>query len=61
MGDHLPVGKPSWYVMNHARQLSLLLSVGWEIRPGHNAVMVFGWGIKGGWLITNVKEYMSGR
>jgi len=45
----------------HPGQLSLLLSVGLEMSTGQIAVMLWGWGVKAGWLIPFVNKRVGGR
>jgi len=50
------------YVTSHPDQRSLLPSAGREMRIGHSAVMLCGWGVKAGWLIPFVdKRWVAGK
>jgi len=60
IGDRLWMGKPP-YVTSHPGQLSLLPSEGWEMSTGQSAMMICGWGVKAGWLISFVDAHMGGR
>jgi len=61
MGVHLWAGIPSLYVTSHSGQLSLLPSVGWKMSTDQSAVMLYGWGVKAGWLIPFVDKRLGGR
>jgi len=58
-GYHLQVGMPLRYAASHPGQLSLLLSVGWELTTNQGAVMCCGWGLKEGWLIPFVDNHVG--
>ena len=53
MSDRLRAGISPWYVTSLPGQLSRLLSVGWEMSTGQNAMA--------GWLIPFVDKRVGGR
>jgi len=52
MGDHLLAGKPFQFVTSRSGQLSLLPSAGWKMSTRKSVVMLCGWGVKAGMILS---------
>jgi len=61
MGDHLWVGKPPRYFLKPPRPSQPPTLSGMGMNTGQSVAMLWGWGVKAGWLFPYVDKPVGGR